>query len=219
MIDTDYQMLDVDALREVVENNPDLLPDEYRVDEGKDLTWNREHISNAVTNALYQGSDIDTMTEALMNVTQMNWRACRSATRTAMTCAQNSGRMASYKRAENIGVKGAVEWMATLDNRTRDSHRQLDGETVSLGEEFSNGLRFPGDPDGARGEVCNCRCTTVYRVEGVPKSGGIRQNRSRMSYEEWKGAKGEEAKAITEPQRESMAKQLGEALGGIIAPL
>lgn len=217
MIDTDYQMLDVDALREVVEGNPDLLPDEYRVDEGKDLTWNRTHISNAVTNGLLQGLSIDDITEGLQAVTAMNWRACRSATRTAMTAAQNMGRMASYQRAENIGVIGTVEWMATLDSRTRDSHRVLDGERVELGGVFSNGLRFPGDPEGERGEVCNCRCTTVYRVEGVPTSGGIRRNRSGMSYEDWKASKDKQLETITEAQKVARAEQLREALAGIKA--
>lgn len=217
MIDTDYQLLDVDALREVAENDPDLLPDEYRVDEGKDLAWNRTHISNAVTNGLLQGSSIDDIAEGLQAVTAMNWRACRSATRTAMTAAQNLGRMASYQRAENIGVAGSIEWMATLDNRTRDSHRALDGERVELGGVFSNGLRFPGDPDGERGEVCNCRCTTVYRVEGVPTSGGIRRNRSGMSYEDWKAEKDKQLEAITEEQKAARDEQLVDALAGIKA--
>ena len=44
----------------------------------------------------------------------------------------------------------------TLDYR-RD-HRRMDGETVPIDAKFSNGLRFPRDPDGPADEVINCRC-------------------------------------------------------------
>ena len=57
------------------------------------------------------------------------------------------------------GLQMQKEWMATLDGRTRDSHRDLDGERVPYDEPFSNGLMFPADPQGAGREVWNCRCT------------------------------------------------------------
>lgn len=82
--------------------------------------------------------------------------------------------------------------LAALDSRTRGSHRHLDGETVKLDAEFSNGLKYPGDPDGPASEVYNCRCTLVPvigdveydEVERADKLGG-------MGYEAWKAAKSE----------------------------
>lgn len=35
---------------------------------------------------------------------------------------------------------------------------RMDGETVPIDAKFSNGLRFPRDPDGPADEVINCRC-------------------------------------------------------------
>lgn len=56
------------------------------------------------------------------------------------------------------------QWDATLDGRTRDSHRRVDGEIRELDEKFSNGLMFPGDPSGGAAEVVNCRCTSNTRA-------------------------------------------------------
>lgn len=50
-------------------------------------------------------------------------------------------------------------WLATLDDRVRDEHAALHGETVPIDSNFSNGLPAPGEP--------NCRCGLTYGVEGV----------------------------------------------------
>ena len=92
--------------------------------------------------------------------------AIRTA-RTAFTGAQNAGRMDSYAAAEKMGIKLKKEWLATLDGRTRHPHAALDGEKVGTDEKFSNGCRFPGDPQGRPGEVYNCRCTMVAALDAV----------------------------------------------------
>ena len=60
------------------------------------------------------------------------------------------------------GLKCKKEWVATLDERTRDRHAEMDGEPAELDQPFSNGLMFPGDPDGPPEEIINCRCTEVH---------------------------------------------------------
>lgn len=60
------------------------------------------------------------------------------------------------------GIVQTKQWVATPDDRTRDSHAEIDGETVGLDETFSNGLAYPGDPSGDADEVVNCRCTALY---------------------------------------------------------
>ena len=61
------------------------------------------------------------------------------------------------------------EWIATNDKRTRHSHAIMDGETKGVNGKFSNGLEYPGDPNGAPAEVYNCRCTMTARVLGFRK--------------------------------------------------
>jgi Phage Mu protein F like protein len=56
-------------------------------------------------------------------------------------------------------------WLATEDDRTRDTHVDANGQEQQLNEYFDVGgypLMYPGDPDGPDEEVINCRCTQIY---------------------------------------------------------
>lgn len=66
--------------------------------------------------------------------------------------------------AETSGVVSGKVWMAASDDRVRDSHVNIDGETVGLQDAFSIGVRFPGDPAGAAKETVNCRCVLQYEL-------------------------------------------------------
>mgnify|MGYP006967240566 CR=1 FL=1 len=44
-----------------------------------------------------------------------------------------------------------------------------DSETKGVDGKFSNGLAFPGDPNGRPEEVYQCRCTMAARVLGFRK--------------------------------------------------
>ena len=44
----------------------------------------------------------------------------------------------------------------------RSSHAAVDGETVDLGQTFSNGLRWPGDRAGGIEETAGCECTLTF---------------------------------------------------------
>lgn len=75
--------------------------------------------------------------------------------RTEATAANSQGMIEGFKQSE---VATGKEWIATMDDKTRDSHASADGEIVSLDDSFSNGLSFPGDESGDAGETINCRC-------------------------------------------------------------
>jgi uncharacterized protein with gpF-like domain len=57
-------------------------------------------------------------------------------------------------------------WVATKDKRTRDSHSEMDGQTVGLHESFTSGLgnqlMYPGD--GPPADSINCRCTVLTTI-------------------------------------------------------
>ena len=77
---------------------------------------------------------------------------------------QTKATMDACKKAESKGADVVKQWDASLDKRTRRSHRRLDGEIRELDEPFSNGLMYPGDPDGKAEEVINCRCALLQRA-------------------------------------------------------
>lgn len=63
-------------------------------------------------------------------------------------------------------------WIATEDERTRDSHREipeLNSDGVSLDEPFrlpdGGSIMFPHDPDAPAEETINCRCTVFIRYD------------------------------------------------------
>lgn len=52
-------------------------------------------------------------------------------------------------------------WVTNSKN-PRDIHLKLDGETVGIGDTFSNGMRFPGAPEGGAENNSNCQCSIRY---------------------------------------------------------
>lgn len=189
MVDTSYTLYDRQTVEKLLREDQDLLPKAH-VDVPKDKRWNKQHIRQQVTQGILQGEDLGKIAKRLQTVTDMDHSAAVRNARTITTGAENAGRVDSYKRAEGMGIRMEQEWLATLDGRTRHSHRMVDGERVKVGEKFSNGCRFPGDPDGPPWEVYNCRCTLVPAVHGVDQSNAPRNSKlGGMTYEEWKREK------------------------------
>lgn len=71
---------------------------------------------------------------------------------------------ASYVTAQDSGVVTARVWLATGDQRTRDSHLASDGERLTdFTATYSNGCLHPGS--GPAAEVIMCRCVEQYEVD------------------------------------------------------
>ena len=93
---------------------------------------------------------------------QSEWqtRAERIA-RTESCGAYNAGAI-DAGRVEGAGVK---VWLATGDDRTRESHLEASNACAALDDYFNVGgasLQMPGDPSAPPGETVNCRCTVVF---------------------------------------------------------
>lgn len=82
--------------------------------------------------------------------------------RTETVRAANVGAMKAGESGPFVTIK---EWIAAHDNRTRHSHRRVDGEITEFSEPFSNGLMQPGDPKGDASETINCRCTVAVKAK------------------------------------------------------
>ncbi len=64
--------------------------------------------------------------------------------------------------AERSGVYTVKRWHTLRDDRVRPSHVQMEGEEQLLSDLYSNGLRYPRDPEGSAKETVNCRCFETY---------------------------------------------------------
>lgn len=72
-----------------------------------------------------------------------------------------AGHAAKTARIEQFKADGIerIQWITQADGAVRETHAQADGEVRRLGDRFSNGLRWPQDPDGPAEEVIQCRCS------------------------------------------------------------
>lgn len=198
-----FDLWDEQTVKRLMVEQPDLMPyypPKRALKRGIDLAYGKKQITASVTSSILQGKSIKHMADDLQKrITTMSRDSAIRTARTAVTGAQNAGRMDSYAAAEKMGIKLKKEWLATLDARTRHSHAMLDGEQVAQDKKFSNGCCFPGDPQGPPWEIYNCRCTLVAALDGVDTSSAQRRARnavtgeteliSNMSYAEWAGWK------------------------------
>jgi SPP1 gp7 family putative phage head morphogenesis protein len=88
--------------------------------------------------------------------------------RTETTRAANKGAVTLY---DTWGVE-RKEWLSTMDDRTRDTHKNVNGQIVNIDKPFilSNGIEImqPGDTNAPLSETAACRCTIL---PVIPKGG------------------------------------------------
>jgi hypothetical protein len=75
---------------------------------------------------------------------------------------------ASLEGAKATGLRVRKIWLSTNDARTRDIHREANGQEVGIDESFNVAgvqMQMPGDPAGGAKNVVNCRCTVTYSRE------------------------------------------------------
>lgn len=204
--DVGFDLWDEQTVKRLIVEQPGLMPyypKDRALKRGIDLAYGKKQITASVTSSILQGKSIKHMADDLQKrITTMSRDSAIRTARTAVTGAQNAGRMDSYAAAEKMGIKLKKQWLATLDNRTRHAHAMLDGQTVGIDKPFKvdgYDIMFPGDTSAPGYLVYNCRCTTTAVVDGVDTSSAQRRARnadtgqtevvSNMSYAEWAGWK------------------------------
>lgn len=190
-------------LKQLKKTNPDIL-------------WNTEKMQAAMLQGVLQGESSVAIAKRISKVGQMNEHQAIRNARTMTTNVQNMGRNRAYLNAKDMGIKLTLQWYAMLDGVTRHSHRLMHGQTKKnlKTAKFSNGCRWPGDPEGPAAEVYNCRCTMVAWTEGMEESvpeqsKWLEQNG--MTFDEWQKAKqkGETTAApgLTSPKPSGMVDE------------
>lgn len=96
----------------------------------------------------------------------------------ALTETHNAAMYASRTTAEDFAADEGVTmlkiWSPTLDDRTRDSHAEMESHpAISLSDLFDvqnpkggvDRMNGPGDPSAPAEQVINCRCVLTYEVQ------------------------------------------------------
>lgn len=213
-----FNLYDRNAVENLLKDNPDFMP-HYEPKTPIVERWNKQHITSEMLQGILQGESIPHIAKRMQNVVGMEKNSAIRNARTYTTSVENKAKMDRYEEAEEMGIDLEKEWMATLDDRTRDSHRELDGVRVANDERFPNGLMYPADPSGDPAEVYNCRCRIVPRIKGRQYDRSGRANKlGDMSYEEWKRGKEKEEKQTAEEntiKEVTNRAEAKEALSGI----
>lgn len=190
-INLSWTLYDHSTVERLISEEPDLLP-LPSVNIPLDQQWNKKHITAAINRGILLGDPIPDIAQRLLNVANMDLNAAIRSARTATTAAECAGRINTYKQAAAMGIQLKQMWRATLDGRTRHTHRLLDGQMVDIGEKFKvDGyeLEYPGDPSAPGYLVYNCRCTVVsvdkFHDPNAPRASKLGD----LSYEDWKAGK------------------------------
>lgn len=202
----DFTLWDEQTVKRLIVEQPDLMPyypPKRALQRGIDLKYGKQQITASVTSSILQGKSIPKIANDLQSrIQDMNRTSAIRTARTAVTAAQNAGRLDTYRAAQDMGIKLKKRWLATLDNRTRHAHAMLDGQTVDVDKPFKvDGyeIMYPGDTSAPGYLVYNCRCTQIAEVDGEDTSSGGRRAIDPktgksvlvgdMTYTEWSGWK------------------------------
>ena len=71
------------------------------------------------------------------------------------------------QQAEAQGIHKTVEKVWITGDNPRPEHAMMNGETVPIDQEFSNGCFWPGDDNGDPDTTCGCNCSTQVIITEV----------------------------------------------------
>lgn len=131
---------------------------------GVNVSKLKKTITQEVSRGIATGLSYNDIARNISNAAKAPLSRAKTIARTEGHRIQVTSTADAQKVAKAKGADVVKQWDATLDGKTRDSHRRVDGEIRELDEKFSNGLIQPGDSAGGAGEVVNCRCALLTRA-------------------------------------------------------
>ena len=146
----------------------------------------RQGIRRALTQSVVKGEGIQKTARGIAKQLEMSANRATRIVRTETTGIMGSARQDAMVQAGKK-VKLKKQWEATLDDRTRDRHSEMNGEVVDIDKPFSNGLMYPGDQSGDAEQIVNCRCTMITIIPDVEIVDGPVSNKvsSDLNYNQW----------------------------------
>lgn len=131
-----------------------------------------ERVRRAVAQGLIRGTTLRQMMIGIRDAMNTTANEAMRIARTEAHRARELGNLLASGKAEDLGVQVVRVWDATLDDRTRARHANLDGQPESDGGWTLEGVKaqYPGDPSLPASQSINCRCTAIDTVEGYSPS-------------------------------------------------
>lgn len=149
---------------------------------GEDVALLKKKITAQVSRGISSGYTFQQIAQQLSGYTKIGYNNAIRIARTEGHRIQCQSAMNACHKAKENGADIVKQWDGTLDKRTRDSHAKVDGEIRELDEPFSNGLMFPGDPNGKAEEVIHCRCALLQRARKALDEEELQTLKDRAAY-------------------------------------
>lgn len=129
----------------------------------------KDAISFIVRDGLVTGSTIQEMQTSIIQSQAMSPSRALTIARTETTRAVNRGTVENYRQAAHELPNLRMEWLSARDDRVRDSHVAMDGQTADVDGVFTNpeSGRTSAHPGNflLASEDINCRCTVIPLLE------------------------------------------------------
>ena len=152
-----------------------------------------------ITQGIMSGEGYSKIAKALRDDIGMTKAQSQRVARTEAGRAMSQAGLDSAKVAKDNGLTGMKKrWLATKDNRTRDTHRHLDGKAVDIDDNFHSSGCVGQAPKlfvgvASAKENINCRCKLLYYFDEdeLPtvmrtKEDGVIPFMTYREWEEWK---------------------------------
>lgn len=137
----------------------------------------RQQVNEAVAQGYAEGWSVSKTADEIVTKTDMIAPVRAEAlARTDLNSLSNGSSLGLAQQVEGVTAK---TWLATNDEKTRETHADADGQTVSIDQPFDVGgeqAQYPADPDLSDDEAFNCRCAVTYgddlTASATPTEGG-----------------------------------------------
>lgn len=155
-----------------------------------------ENVTSALLDGAVRGAGYAEVAKQIGELTEANYKQALRIARTEGGRVQSTVKQKAYEDAEAMGIKLEKQWMSTLDEKTRTSHQELDGQRAEIKEQFEfEGYKADGPKlFGVPWLDINCRCTTIPMVNDIAPEFRVDNKTGEhikyTNYNEWAEAKG-----------------------------
>ncbi len=125
-------------------------------------------IINELSEGFRNGESIPQLSNRIKDMPEFDIKRATLVSRTEIISSSNAGTLQGYKES---GVVIGKEWSSTKDERTRDHHKDAEGQRVPIDDPFivdGDLLDYPGDNshNAKASNIIQCRCSLIPILEG-----------------------------------------------------
>lgn len=144
----------------------------------------KQKIKDTITRGIASGSTYRDIANQLSIVTGEDLYKSYRIARTEGHRITTEAKLNSMKKAKQQGADVVKQWDATLDGKTRDKHRKLDGQWVEVDEYFEvrgEKVKAPGKFKD-KGDNINCRCILLTRPRWAVNKNRVKSAKIKDEY-------------------------------------